>query len=69
MAGFFEESAGVRSMTRLVMFILTLLSAVVTGAIVVYVFRCEKVEPEVILALVGALGALVLNGVVAIAKR
>lgn len=75
MTGFFEESQGVRSMTRLLMFGLLILAGVVVVVIAFYVLYCLRHTPPlpidqyVILALVAALGALVLNGAVAIAKR
>ena len=68
MAGFFEEENGDRSMTRLVMFILTVLASAIVAVISVYALRA-KPDAVVITALVGVLAALVLNGVVAIIKR
>lgn len=67
--GFLEEGPGVRSMTRLVMLVLSLLTAGVVGTICVYVLRSASPDAQVVLGLAGVLGALVLNGIVAIARR
>jgi hypothetical protein len=67
--GFFEESEGVRSMSRLAIFVLLLLAAALVGAIVGYVFYVPTPSDAVILALVAALTAVVFNGAVAIIKR
>lgn len=67
--GFLEESAGVRSMTRLALLILLILAAIVVCATCAYVLHTEKPEAAIVIGLTGMLGALVLNGVVAIVKR
>lgn len=68
--GFLEESAGVRSSTRLLGAVLAALAALVTVSIVVYVFKFGKdASAEVVAAMTGALTALVAQGCVAIAKR
>jgi uncharacterized BrkB/YihY/UPF0761 family membrane protein len=71
--GFLEESPGVRSSTRLFAAILLALAAVVVGVIAWYVIyptvRNHAVDSSVVGTLAGVLGALVLQGVVAIMKR
>lgn len=68
MTGFLEESSGVRSMTRLAIAVLLLLTAAIVAVTCWYVVR-GKPEAAILAALAGIIGALVLNGVVAIAKR
>lgn len=68
MTGFFEESPGVRSMTRLAIFALLLLAASLVGTTVAYVLRGTP-DAAVIAALTGALTAVVGGGAVAIIKR
>ena len=68
MIGFFEESQGVRSMTRLAIFWTLVLASLVVAVIAVYALRGSP-NATVISALVGALGALVLKGCVAIINR
>ena len=68
MIGFLEESEGVKSSTRLFAAVLLVLTAVVTATMCVYVLRKDP-SAAVITALVGALGALVAQGAVAIVKR
>jgi membrane protein DedA with SNARE-associated domain len=76
MTGFFEETRGVKSMTRLVMFLLTLLASLLVGVIAFYVGyqitrkpTAAAVDWQVIGAIVGGITAVVLNGVVAIRYR
>lgn len=69
MTGFLEEAPGVRSMTRLVILILSVLTALVVGTVCWYVLRRPAPDAAIVGALAGVIGALVLNGVVAIAKR
>lgn len=68
--GFFEESPGVRSSTRLIMFILAACVVALTGATCWYLVR-PKMAPDasVISAMALLIGALVLNGIVAIRNR
>jgi hypothetical protein len=73
MTGFFEESVGVRSATRLVMIWLTVLASLLVVTLIVYVLyemvHKQPIDQFVILAIVGGIGAVVLNGAVAIVKR
>lgn len=68
MTGFLEESPGVRSMARLAILILSILTAAVVAVICIYALRPSP-DAEVVGALAGVLAALVLNGIVALAKR
>jgi hypothetical protein len=68
MTGFLEESAGVRSMTRLAIAALLVCTGAVVAVICLYVLRGNP-DAGVLAALAGILGALVINGIVAIAKR
>jgi hypothetical protein len=68
MTGFFEESEGVRSMTRLTIFLVTLLIAAVVATACVYVLR-GKPDAAVVAAIGGLLLTLVAKGVVAIINR
>lgn len=68
MIGFLEESAGVRSMTRLAIAVLLVLTAAVVAATCWYVVKGTP-NAAVLGALAGVIGALVVNGIVAIAKR
>lgn len=67
--GFLEESPGVRSMSRLAIAGLLTLAAPVVVTACVYTLRSPKPDATVLGALAGILAALVLNGVVALAKR
>lgn len=68
--GFFEESPGVFSMTRLAIFMLLVLAGALVGVIGAYILRLGKdADATVVAALVGGITALVLNGIVAIVKR
>lgn len=69
MIGFFEEAADVRSMTRLIIFWLGILTSAVVGAAVWYVVRRPDPSAAVLGALAGIIAALVANGIVAIVKR
>ena len=66
--GFFEESPGVRSMTRFAIFVLLLLTAAVVATVCAYVLK-GKPDAAIVAALTGVVTALVLNGAVAIIKR
>ena len=66
--GFLEESPGVRSMARLTIAVLLALTTAVVGTLLWYVITKDR-QPAVIAALTSAIGALVLNGIVAIYKR
>jgi hypothetical protein len=66
--GFLEESSGVRSMTRLAIGVLLVLTSLVVIATCWYVVKGAP-NAGVVGALAGVIGALVLNGIVAIAKR
>jgi hypothetical protein len=71
--GFLDESEGVRSSTRLFGLILLALTAVLVATIPLYVvlaFRCKvEISALVIGAIVGGIAPLVVQGLVAIAKR
>lgn len=68
--GFFEESEGVKSSSRLFAAILLFLTGVVTFTICAYVLQLGKdASAAVIGALVGVVTALGAQGAVAIAKR
>lgn len=71
--GFLEESPGVRSMTRLTILVLLLLTGAIVGVTCWYVVKGtpkgSAPDAAVLGALAGIIGALVLNGVVAIVKR
>ena len=67
--GFLEESPGVKSSTRLFAAILLALAAVVVALIVWYVMHTKVPDASVIGGLAGVLGALVVQGVVAIMRR
>ena len=69
MTGFLEESAGVRSVTRLIAVIITLLACVLVGLIVWYVVHVKAPDAGVLAALGGILAAVVAHGAVAIVKR
>ena len=66
---FLEESPGVNSSTRLIALTLTGYAGVVVWAVVWYLHHADRPEAAVIGALAVVLGALVLNGIVAIVKR
>lgn len=68
MTGFFEESKGVRSMTRLALGWLLLLASLVVGTACWYVLHC-KPEASILLALVSMLTVLVVKGIFAIKNR
>lgn len=68
MIGFLEESDGVRSMTRLAIAVLLALTAAIVGVTCWYVVK-QSPDAAVLAALAGIIGALVVNGIVAIAKR
>ena len=53
MTGFLEESAGVKSLTRLVALLITILAAIVVGVVVWYVLRTKEPSAAVIGALAG----------------
>jgi hypothetical protein len=67
--GFLEESAGVRSATRFVMFGLLFLATCVTLTLCAYVLFVSAPSTGIVASLVGALGTLVIHGAVAVAKR
>jgi hypothetical protein len=67
--GFLEESPGVRSMARLAILACLLFALVFVALIVWYVLVQRPVESRIVVALTGALTAVVLNGAVAIIKR
>jgi hypothetical protein len=69
MTGFFEESAGVRSMSRLAIGWLLGLATVIVGVVVFYVVKVRPVDAAVIGALGAVLGAVVYHGAVAIKNR
>lgn len=69
MTGFFEESPGVRSMSRLSIGWLLGLTTAVIGALVFYVVKVRPVEAGVITAFGVPLGALVWHGIVSIKNR
>lgn len=69
MTGFFEESPGVRSMTRLVLFITIIAALLVVIATCGYLVFVKEPKSSAIVAMTGMLAALVANGVVAIIKR
>lgn len=69
MTGFLEESPGVWSSTRLFAAVLLALAAIVVGLVVWYVVSVRPTVANVIYALSAVLGALVIQGVVAIMKR
>jgi hypothetical protein len=73
MTGFLEESAGVRSVTRLIAVIITLLAVVIVGLIVWYVvasvLHAKSPDAGVLAALGGILAAVVAHGAVAIIRR
>lgn len=66
---FFEDSRGGMSMTRFVMFSLTLFGGMDMLTICVYTLSSTNPQPGVITALSVALGAVVVNGVVAVITR
>lgn len=68
MIGFFEESEGVRSMTRLTIAWLMVLATAVIGTVCYYVLK-GKPESAVLMALGGILLTLVVKGIVAIRSR
>jgi hypothetical protein len=68
MTGFFEESEGVHSMTRLTIFLLTWCTIALTGALCWYLLFRHP-EASVIVAVGGVLITLVIHGSVAIVNR
>jgi hypothetical protein len=69
LTGFFEESAGVRSMTRLAIGWLLVLATVIVGVVVYYVVKVRPVDAAVVAALATTLGAVVYHGAVAVKNR
>ena len=67
--GFLEEAPRVRSVSRLTILILALLTAEVVNTVCWYVIKTVKPDSSVVLALSAVIGALVLNGIVALVKR
>lgn len=69
LVGFLEESAGVRSATRLIMVGLLVLAGCVTISLCAYVLFVPNPTAGIAATLAGALATLVIHGAVAVAKR
>ncbi len=70
MTGFFEESVGVRSMTRFVMFALIVLAALIVASTCVYLLKQGKdASASVILAMATFLGVVAVKAIYAIKNR
>jgi hypothetical protein len=67
--GFLEESTGVRSMTRLAILWLLVLTTAVVAVACWYLLRTHPPDAAVLGALATVLGALVYKGAVAIKNR
>jgi hypothetical protein len=67
--GFLEESAGVRSATRLIMVGLLGLAGCVTLSLCAYVLFVPSPSAGIAATLAGALATLVIHGAVAVSKR
>lgn len=69
LSSFFEDSRGGMSMTRFVMFALTMMGGLDMLTMCIYTLTATNPSATIIAALSGALAAVVLNGVVAILNR
>ena len=69
MTGFFEEAEGVRSMTRLTLFLVTLAILSLVAVIDVYTLRAKEPSAAIITSLCGALSILAVKFAVAVINR